>query len=119
MLTNLLTGDFKSLAELCSSGKSGSFFYYTADGKYMLKTISRTEFRFFKRILKNYYKHIEENDETMITRIYGLHKMIFFRKNRKTEKTLYFCIMNNVFNTSKEIHKRYDLKGSTQGRTTK
>ena len=27
--------------------------------------------------------------------------------------------MNNVFNTSKEIHKRYDLKGSTQGRTTK
>lgn len=119
ILTNLLTGDFKSLSELCSSGKSGSFFYYTADGKYMLKTISKTEFKFFKSILRNYYYHIEKNDETMITRIYGLHKMIFFRKNRKTEKTIYFSIMNNVFNTSKEIHKRYDLKGSTQGRTTK
>jgi len=45
--------------------------------------------------------------------------MIFFRKNRKTEKKLFFCIMNNVFHTSKEIHRRYDLKGSTQGRTTK
>jgi len=48
ILTNLLTGEFNSLSELCSSGKSGSFFYYTADGKYMLKTISKNEFRFFK-----------------------------------------------------------------------
>ena len=119
ILNSLLTGDFSSLSELCSSGKSGSFFYYTADGKYMLKTISKTEFRFFKRILKNYYQHILKNDSTLITRIYGLHKMIFFRKKRKSERRLYFCIMNNVFHTSKEIHKRYDLKGSTQGRTTK
>ena len=119
ILTNLLTGDFNSLSELWSSGKSGSFFYYTADAKYMLKTISKNEFKFFKSILKNYYNHIESNDETMITRIFGLHKMIFFRKNRKTEKVLYFWIMNNVFHTAKEIHKRYDLKGSTQGRTTK
>lgn len=85
----------------------------------MLKTISTAEFKFFKRILKNYYYHIEKNDDTLITRIYGLHKMIFFSKNRKSEKKLYFCIMNNVFHTIKEIHKRYDLKGSTQGRTTK
>jgi 1-phosphatidylinositol-4-phosphate 5-kinase len=119
ILTNLLTGEFNSLSELCSSGKSGSFFYYTADGKYMLKTISKNEFKFFKRILRNYYYHIENNDATLITRIYGLHKMLFFSKNRKTEKKLFFCIMNNVFHTSKEIHKRYDLKGSTQGRTTK
>jgi len=27
--------------------------------------------------------------------------------------------MANVFNTQKEIHKRYDLKGSTYGRLTK
>jgi len=119
ILSNLLTGEFNSLSELCSSGKSGSFFYYTADGKYMLKTISKTEFRFFKRILKNYYYHIEKNDETLITRIYGLHKMIFYSKNHKVEKKLYFTIMNNIFHTMKEIHKRYDLKGSTQGRTTK
>uniref|UniRef100_A0A7S3NTI8 PIPK domain-containing protein n=1 Tax=Euplotes crassus TaxID=5936 RepID=A0A7S3NTI8_EUPCR len=86
----------------------------------MLKTISKTEFRFFKRILRNYYNHIEKYDSTLITRIYGLHKMIFSRKTRRSSvKTLYFCIMNNVFHTTKEIHRRYDLKGSTQGRTTK
>lgn len=51
ILSYMLQGQFNSLAELCSSGKSGSFFYYTADGKYMLKTVSRTEFKFFKTIL--------------------------------------------------------------------
>lgn len=91
ILNNLLTGDFSSLSELCSSGKSGSFFYYTADGKYMLKTISKTEFKFFKRILRNYYSHIEKYDSTLITRIYGLHKMIFFRKKRgRLGRKLYF-----------------------------
>ncbi len=30
-----------SLEEQCSAGKSGSFFYYSNDGKYMLKTISK------------------------------------------------------------------------------
>ena len=36
---------------------------------------------------------------------------------RKTK--LYIIIMANVFNTAREIHVRYDLKGSTQGRITK
>jgi len=27
--------------------------------------------------------------------------------------------MNNIFHTTKEVHRRYDLKGSSQGRTTK
>ena len=33
-------------------------------------------------------------------------------------KKLYFCIMNNVFETAKKIDLRYDLKGSTYGRRT-
>jgi 1-phosphatidylinositol-4-phosphate 5-kinase len=33
------------LKELCSSGKSGSFFYYTSDGNFMLKTIRKDEFK--------------------------------------------------------------------------
>jgi 1-phosphatidylinositol-4-phosphate 5-kinase len=30
--------------ELTSSGKSGSFFYYSPDGKYLLKTVKKDEF---------------------------------------------------------------------------
>lgn len=50
--------NYQSLYELCSSGKSGSLFYYTEDQKYMLKTISRDEFKKLKSVLKEYYQHI-------------------------------------------------------------
>jgi len=72
-----------------------------------------------KSILKKYYNHLTKyNPDSLISRIYGLHKVIFYRKKGKTQKKLYFCIMNNVFNTNNKIDYRYDLKGSTHGRTT-
>lgn len=84
----------------------------------MLKTIRRDEFKLMKRMLKDYYDHITiYNPDSMISRIFGLHKMIFDRKNKMTGKKIYFCIMNNVFNTNLKIDYRYDLKGSTLGRT--
>ena len=104
---------------LFSSGKSGSFFYYTEDGKFMLKTIRREEFKLMKSILKSYYDHLTvDNPDTLISRIFGLHKILFYRKKSKTTKKIYFCIMNNVFNTVNKIDRRYDLKGSTRGRST-
>jgi len=66
MLNGLIKGNLSTLAELTSSGKSGSFFYYSADGKYTLKTISRAEFHFLRKILKNYYTHIMNNPNTLI-----------------------------------------------------
>jgi len=53
-----------------------------------------------------------------MSRIYGIHKAIFYRKKGKMSKKVYITIMNNVFNTHKKIDFRYDLKGSTQGRVT-
>ena len=50
MIQSLMNGDFHALRELISTGKSGSFFYYSMDGKYTLKTIHVTE--------KNKLKHI-------------------------------------------------------------
>jgi 1-phosphatidylinositol-4-phosphate 5-kinase len=52
LLGSLFMGNIASLKEQCSTGKSGSFFYYTSDSLYMLKTISRDEFMHFKGILK-------------------------------------------------------------------
>jgi 1-phosphatidylinositol-4-phosphate 5-kinase len=39
LMASLMMGEVSSMTSLTSQGKSGSFFYYTADGKYMLKTI--------------------------------------------------------------------------------
>ena len=81
ILGYMFNANFQPLAELCSSGKSGSFFYYTSDGKFVLKTISRAEFKFIKKILKQYHLYLtSENTESLVSKIYGLHKIIFYRK---------------------------------------
>ena len=43
------------LSELGSPGKSGSFFYFSYDFRFIIKTISHTEHRFFRGILQQYY----------------------------------------------------------------
>jgi 1-phosphatidylinositol-4-phosphate 5-kinase len=106
-LGNLILIRNRSLKELCSSGKSGSFFYYSYDSKFVLKTISAKEFEFFKSIIQDYYYHILDNKDTMLQRFFGLHTLFF--NNIK----MHFVIMNNVFNTGVQVHYKYDLKGST------
>jgi len=68
-------GKLSSLTELCSTGKSGSFFYYTEDSKFMVKTLPKDEALFLLKLLKNYYNHIICNENTLMSRIFGLHKM--------------------------------------------
>ena len=103
-----------------SSGKSGSFFFHSADGKYMLKTISENEFGVLLKILPDYHKHLMENPNTLMARYYGLHRMKCY-KNRKIVYDIYICVMNNVFDIEKPelIKNLYDLKGSTYKRITK
>jgi 1-phosphatidylinositol-4-phosphate 5-kinase len=85
----------------------------------VLKTIPRSEFKFMKSILKNYHEYLtRHNHESMISKVLGIHKVIFYRKKHKMSRKTYFCIMDNVFSTQRKIDIRYDLKGSTYGRST-
>jgi 1-phosphatidylinositol-4-phosphate 5-kinase len=43
------------LSELGSPGKSGSFFYFSSDYRFIIKTIAPAEHRFFRSILPQYY----------------------------------------------------------------
>jgi len=123
LLGNMVLGNLSSLSELSSEGKSGAFFYYTADGNYMLKTVSPKEYLLLKKMLKAYHDHIFSSPGTLLVRFLGLH-CLSVRKARKglscgkTIKKLYFVVMANMFNTPYEIHRRYDLKGSWVGRHT-
>merc|ERR1712139_515436 len=73
LLGNMVLGNLSSLAELSSEGKSGAFFYYTADGRFMMKTVTKGEKELFKQILKKYCQHIMENSGTLLIRFFGLH----------------------------------------------
>jgi hypothetical protein len=102
------------LSELGSPGKSGSFFYFSRDYKYIIKTIHQSEHKVLRRILKDYYNHVEQNQNTLISQFYGLHrvKTPFGRK-------IHFVVMNNLFPPHRDIHQTFDLKGSTIGRDFK
>jgi 1-phosphatidylinositol-4-phosphate 5-kinase len=63
------------LSELGSPGKSGSFFYFSRDYRYIIKTISHTEHRFLRSILKDYHAHVIANPHTLLSRFYGLHRV--------------------------------------------
>ncbi|KAJ3413105.1 Phosphatidylinositol-4-phosphate 5-kinase [Chytridiales sp. JEL 0842] len=108
-----LTGKYV-LSELGSPGKSGSFFYFSRDYNYIIKTIHTSEFRFLRSILKDYYQHVKENPQTLLCRIFGLHRVKLPGK-----KKIHFVVMGNVFPSNKDIHETYDLKGSTVGRLTR
>ena len=105
-----LTGKY-ILSELGSPGKSGSFFYFSRDYKYIIKTIHHSEHKFLRKILKDYYEHVTENPNTLLSQFYGLHRVKI-----PYGKKIHFVVMNNLFPPHRDIHHTYDLKGSTIGR---
>lgn len=105
-----LTGKY-ILSELGSPGKSGSFFYFSRDYRFIIKTIHHAEHKFLRKILKEYYQHVTDNPNTLLSQFYGLHRV-------KTPwgRKIHFVVMNNLFPPHRDIHTTFDLKGSTIGR---
>ncbi|UZJ54332.1 hypothetical protein CBS101457_003652 [Exobasidium rhododendri] len=99
------------LSELGSPGKSGSFFYFSRDYRFIIKTIRHNEHKFLIKILKEYHLHIKSNPHTLLSRFYGLHRV-----KLPGGKKIHFVIMNNIFPPHRDIHETYDLKGSAIGR---
>jgi 1-phosphatidylinositol-4-phosphate 5-kinase len=56
-----------------------------------------------------------ENPYSFLTHFYGMYRVAM----PDLGQIIHFVIMKSVFNTEKEIHKIYDLKGSTAGRKAK
>ncbi|KAI3857935.1 hypothetical protein MKW98_011201 [Papaver atlanticum] len=104
-----------ALRELSSPGKSGSFFYLTNDDRYMIKTMKKSEVKVLIRMLPAYYNHVRAFENTLVTKFFGLHCV---KLTGATQKKVRFVIMGNLFCTQYTIHRRFDLKGSSHGRTT-
>ncbi|KAK3038958.1 hypothetical protein RJ639_027443 [Escallonia herrerae] len=104
-----------ALRELSSPGKSGSFFYLTNDDKYMIKTMKKSEVKVLLRMLPAYFSHVQAFENTLITKFFGLHCV---KLTGAAQKKVRFVIMGNLFCSEYPIHRRFDLKGSSHGRTT-
>lgn len=113
-LTELMISSNTIIEQLISTSKSGSMFFYTKDGKMIIKTIPKKEFDFLTKILINYFNHLKNNRYSLLPRIFGCYRLLRICNQEITP--LYFITMDNIFCTNRQIHIRYDLKGSTKGR---
>lgn len=60
-----------------SEGKSGSFFFFTHDNKFIIKTITDNELEgILGNFIKLYYEHIVSTSETLLTKIYGIYSIV-------------------------------------------
>mmetsp|Transcript_38591 Transcript_38591/g.64783 ORF Transcript_38591/g.64783 Transcript_38591/m.64783 type:complete len:717 (+) Transcript_38591:351-2501(+) len=109
---------FNSYVEFISNSKSGAFFYYSNDGKYMIKTIEQAEAKCLIELLHAYSKHLNDNPESKLCKIYGLYRLSLNHSLPRMggRKKFYFIIMESVFYTARYIHLIYDLKGSSYRR---
>ncbi|KAJ1435008.1 Phosphatidylinositol-4-phosphate 5-kinase, core [Sesbania bispinosa] len=107
-----ICGD-SGLRDLSSPGKSGSIFYLSKDDRFVIKTLTKSELKVLLNMLPKYYRYVGDHENTLITKFFGLHR-ITLRGGQKVR----FVVMGNMFCTELHIHRRYDLKGSSQGRYT-
>jgi len=60
-----------------SEGKSGSFFFFSHDGRFLIKTISKNELNtMLGGFMENYLKYMTENHDSLIARVYGIYTII-------------------------------------------
>ncbi|OAY81109.1 Phosphatidylinositol 4-phosphate 5-kinase 9 [Ananas comosus] len=102
-----------ALRELSSPGKSGSVFFLSQDDRFMIKTLRKSEVQVLLRMLPNYYHHVRTYENTLITKFFGLHRV-----KPSSGQKFRFVVMGNMFCTELRIHRRFDLKGSSLGRST-
>ncbi|XP_077251397.1 phosphatidylinositol-4-phosphate 5-kinase, core [Tasmannia lanceolata] len=101
----------ETLRELTSPGKSGSRLYLSHDDRFVIKTMRKSEIKVLLEMLPNYYRHVKKYGNTLLTKFYGLHAV----KPAGGQK-VHFVVMGNIFRSDLLIHRRFDLKGSSQGR---
>ncbi len=86
------------------------------DGAYLLKTLPSAEARSLLRMLPAYARHLRTNPHSLLPRFFGLYSLRQPNRRRK----LTFAVMNNVFCAAPPpIRRRFDLKGSSVGRTAR
>ena len=94
------------LVEMFTNSKSGSFFFYSSDFRFILKTCSKREAAFLMTALPQYHSHLMLNRYTLLSRIFGLHRV-----QMRSGRRVFFVVMGNVFPIDRPVHERYDLKG--------
>ena len=73
------------------AGASGSFFFFSHDRKFIIKTMTDVELHFFLKILPDYELHFKENPDSIISRMYGVYTI-----RMQKIATVHLMLMSNT-----------------------
>ena len=98
------------------AGRSGSFFFFSHDSKFLIKTMNKTEISTYLRLCRRFIKHYKENPHSLIARIFGV-----FRVQITGMEDIYVLLMENTMRVKQQenLMFSFDLKGSLIARETK
>ena len=89
---------------------SGSFFFFTEDKQYIIKTMTYKEKKTLMKMLQSNVKFlIETGGKSMISRIYGVYKVKY-----PGMASIYLMLQKNNIQIEKQntLMNTFDLKGS-------
>ncbi|XP_065187260.1 uncharacterized protein LOC135817897 [Sycon ciliatum] len=103
--------------EVSSTGSSGSFFYFTGDKRYLVKTLQRSELHVLLDILPRYHRHMDRYRQSFLPHFFGLHET----RLSPEQTPVPIVVMSNICHTPPgiPIHEKYDLKGSWVNRSSR
>ncbi|PIA34470.1 hypothetical protein AQUCO_03700024v1 [Aquilegia coerulea] len=102
----------ETLRQLSSLGKSGRLVFTPNDHRFVIKTIRKSELKVLLEMLPNYYDHVLTYPNTLLNKFYGIHVV-----RPEGGYKVHFVVMGNILQSDLYIHRCFDLKGSSQGRS--
>ena len=137
MYRKLFFGSLEAFSGAPTKAAGGGFFYFSADEKYLIKSLDEEEFRAFfmdknnsgHTFLQDYFERIvsaiDSNQPSLLCQFCGLHKLT--SSDQPSNEESYLVVMRNCFVVNHEdkalpykVPSRvFDLKGSLAGRTNK
>ncbi|KAL3939330.1 MAG: hypothetical protein SGBAC_005933 [Bacillariaceae sp.] len=102
-----------------SGGKSGASFARTADDRFVIKHISKTELQMFLECAPAYFEYLSKvffhGLPTVLCKVVGVYTISFHNRVTGKRSMEQVAVMQNIF-CKKKITKTFDLKGSLRGR---
>jgi 1-phosphatidylinositol-4-phosphate 5-kinase len=104
-----MEGSFQSLEGFTVYEGREGFAYYSEDGKYVLKATAKEEFKLIRRRMKDYFQYLTTFPNSLLSRIYGLHKLRYKKKGQPT--TMYLVSTSNLLTKAYEVAVSYTVSG--------
>ena len=95
------------------AGRSGSFFFFSHDSKFIIKTLTSEELKLLLKLAPSLSKHHKENPTSLLAKIFGVFQV---RCSKMGDVNL--ILMENTMRVVNDDYLKYvfDLKGSSVAR---